>query len=79
MHRRGVAWLVLIMCRCAAVVLQDPKFDKVIKALYGDVDKFDAEVRAAGSRGGGGCWVAKQDRRGGTCSKLLVVMLLIFL
>jgi hypothetical protein len=24
--------------------LQDPAFDKIIKALYGDVDQFDAEV-----------------------------------
>jgi hypothetical protein len=29
------------MCCC---VLQDPAFDKIIKALYGDVDQFDAEV-----------------------------------
>jgi hypothetical protein len=24
--------------------MQDPAFDKIIQALYGDVDQFDAEV-----------------------------------
>jgi hypothetical protein len=31
---------------CSFVFLQDPAFDKIIKALYGDVDQFDAEVSA---------------------------------
>lgn len=31
--------------RCMLCCAQDPAFDKVIKALYGDVDQFDAEVR----------------------------------
>jgi hypothetical protein len=40
--------VVLVVC-CVVlpdVCVQDPAFDKIIKALYGDVDQFDAEVRS---------------------------------
>ena len=40
---------------------QDPVFDKIIKALYGNVDQFDAEVSRAGSRAAV-IWTANRNK-----------------
>jgi hypothetical protein len=41
----GLHVLLLRWTCCCYCCLQDPMFDKIIKALYGDVDQYDAEVR----------------------------------
>jgi hypothetical protein len=39
--------IIIIIIIIASAILQDPMFDKIIKALYGNVDQYDAEVRQA--------------------------------
>lgn len=55
-------YAVLSACEYA----QDPAFDKIIKALYGDVDQFDAEVS---NQSGGRCLcLAVQGLLGPSCA-----------